>query len=79
VWYPGFDARTGTCSTLRTRGQPWDIAGPEDCQLQTFRTLCAEVAFCAAREDSASFGTVGRAFKRREVRALHVLPGLHAA
>ena len=81
VWCPGLDARTGTCSTLRTKGEPWELVGPEDCQLQTFRALSTEVAFCASREDSASFGTVGRAFKQREVRRparMHARPAAPA-
>ena len=61
------DARTGTCNTLKTKGQPWDITGPENFQLQTFRAMSTEISFCSAREDSACLGTVGKAFKRREV------------
>ena len=63
------DARTGTCNTLKTKGQPWRITGPGNYQLQTFRALSTEISFCSTREDSACLGTVGRAFKQREVCA----------
>ena len=67
MWVPVLDARTGTCNTLKTKGQPWQIAGPESYMLQTFRAMSTEISFSSASEDSVCLGTVGKAFKQREV------------